>query len=284
VSSQADSGALEPWPTALVVDGRSQELPDSVVVEEPLEIHVAVGAEAPCEPLTVTMRTPGDDEELTLGLLYSEGLIERNQDVLSVSRPPRDPDPISAGNQIQVRLREGHSLDTAQTRRTFLSTAACGVCGKTAIESIFLRGLPVLAAGRPALSHEVLESLPEQMRSAQRLFGKTGGIHGAALFDGEGNVLEVREDVGRHNAVDKVVGASLRANRLPLVDSVLVVSGRAGFEITQKAARAAIPILAAVGAPSSLSLRLAERAGMTLVGFLRRGRFNVYTGRERIRD
>jgi FdhD protein len=169
----------------------------------------------------------------------------------------------------------------------FFSTSACGVCGKSAIEHVFARGLPSLPPGRPRLDRAWLESLPAPMRSAQRVFSRTGGLHAAALFVANGPLLVLREDVGRHNAVDKVIGERLLAGALSsgadaLADTVLVLSGRAGFEIAQKAARAGIPVMAAVGAPSSLALRVAERVGMTVIGFLRPGRFNVYTGSRRV--
>jgi FdhD protein len=266
------------WPTEIVVEGRRQELPDPVVVEEPLEIRVAEAEETEARPLAVTMRTPGDDAALAAGLLYTEGLVEAAADLARLQA--------CAGgdaNRVVVRLRPGLALDRERGARAFLSTSACGVCGKTAIESVFARGFPLLEPTRPAVARLVLESLPERMRAAQTLFARTGGLHAAALFDADGELRVLREDVGRHNAVDKVVGERLLAGEMPLRDALLVVSGRAGFEIVQKAARAGIGLLAAVGAPTSLSLRTAERTGMTLVGFLRSGRFNLYTGSSRVR-
>ena len=259
------SGQFEKWPTTHVIEGKRQELPDPVVVEEPLEIHVD-GA-----PFTVTMRTPGDDLELAAGLLFGEGVVETAADLAALEAAP------DAENRVLARLRPGLTFDARSAARSLPSTAACGVCGKTSIDAVFAKGLPLLEPGRPCVSAEVLEALPERMRAAQKLFAKTGGLHAAALFDAAGDLALLCEDVGRHNAVDKAIGARFLAGRIPLADSLLVLSGRAGFEIVQKAARAGVPIVAAVGSPSSLALRTAERVGMTLVGFLRHGRFNLYT-------
>ena len=272
-------GGSESWPTAIVVEGRRQELPDPVAVEEPLEIRVGAA------PLAVSMRTPGHDAELAAGFLYGEGVVHGSADLVAL-RAATDGAP---ENVVEVRLRDGLALDLARLARGFPATAACGVCGKNSIEQVFASDLPLLERGRPRIASRRLESLPDRMRRSQALFARTGGLHAAALFEpepeGDGWTLRVlREDVGRHNAVDKVVGERLLAGRLPLRDAVLVLSGRAGFEIVQKAARAGIALVAAVGAPSSLALRLAERTGMTLVGFLRRGRFNLYTGPERIAE
>jgi FdhD protein len=275
----------ELWPTCIVVEGDAQELPDSVAVEEPLEIRVGG------QPLVVTMRTPGQDEELTAGWLYSEGLLACREDLLELRGGPADAgscsDPIREDNIAVVRLRDERAVDAARTTRSFLSSAACGVCGKSAIEHVFARGLPALEPGRPRLDRAWLEALPERMRAAQRVFSRTGGLHAAGLFTANGALVALREDVGRHNAVDKVLGERLLAGALTadadsLSDSLLLLSGRVGFEIAQKAARAGIPVLAAVGAPSSLALRVAERVGMTVIGFLRPGRFNVYTGSDRV--
>lgn len=269
--------AFELWPTQIVIEGAAQQLPDPVVIEEPLELQIGGG------PLVVTMRTPGHDEELAAGWLYGEGLIDGRDDVLEL----RGADACGAENVVSLRLRDERAVQAARAARSFLSSAACGVCGKTAIEHVFARGLTALPPGRPRLERAWLETLPQQMRSAQRVFARTGGLHAAALFAANGRLVVLREDVGRHNAVDKVVGERLLAGALvagadSLAETVLVLSGRAGFEIAQKAARAGIPVLAAVGAPSSLSLRVAERVGMTLVGFLRPGRFNIYTGSSRL--
>lgn len=264
--------ALELWPAQVVVDGAAHELPDPVVIEEPLEIQVGG------RPLVVTMRTPGHDRELAVGWLFGEGLIETREDLLALA------DGAAAGgaNMVDVRLRDEHAVAAVRAARGFLSASACGVCGKTALEHVFARGLPALPSGRPRVARAWLEGLPVRMRAAQPLFARTGGLHAAALFAAGGELTTLREDVGRHNAVDKLVGERLLAGAR-LDDAVLLLSGRAGFEIVQKAARAGIALVAAIGAPSSLALRVAERSGMTLVGFLRPGRFNLYTGAERIR-
>jgi FdhD protein len=266
----------EDWPIALVEGGRRTELPDPVAIEEPLELRIAT-ADADA-PLVVTMRTPGHDRELAAGFLYTEGIVESAADLVAIE----DADRCGIENVARIRLRPGLDLRALAEARAFVANAACGVCGKTSIESIFAKGIPLHDPDRPRIARAVLESLPDRMRAAQRGFAKTGGLHAAALFDATGSLRVLREDVGRHNAVDKVVGERLLAGALPLLDSVLLVSGRAGFEIVQKAARAGIPIIAAVGAPSSLALRTAERSGMTLVGFLRAGRFNLYTSPARI--
>lgn len=278
------SGRLPPaesWPVCHVSGGVRQELPDPVVVEEPLEIRLSGANGSETFPLTVTMRTPGCDAELAAGLLYTEGIVEKRDDLAEVREvaPPGRP----FESRVEVRLREGLAPDPAQGR-TFVASAACGVCGKSSIDAIFVTGFPALPPDAPRIARSVLEELPQRMEAAQDVFARTGGLHAAALFDPSGELLVLREDVGRHNAVDKVIGALLLEGRLPASESVLLVSGRAGFEIAQKALRAGIPVLAAVGAPSTLSLRLAGRAGMTLVGFLRPGRFNLYAGAPRIRD
>jgi FdhD protein len=273
----SSSASFEIWPASVVVEGRAEELPDPVVVEEPLEIQVDG------EPLVVTLRTPGNDLELAAGFLYAEGLVDERSDLLALCRAEEE----ESENVVRVRLRDPQRVEAVRTTRSFLSNSSCGVCGKTAIEHVFARGLPGLAPDRPRISRAWLESLPERMREGQRLFARTGGLHAAALFEGDGDLVVLREDVGRHNAVDKVVGERLLAAALGggaagLGASVLVTSGRAGFEIVQKAARAGIPVVAAVGAPSSLALRVAERSGITLLGFLRRGRFNLYTAPGRV--
>jgi FdhD protein len=280
---------FEAWPTTHVIDGRSQELPDPVAIEEPLEIRLLPPIARAGEesiPLAVTMRTPGHDAELVAGFLYGEGFVDACEDLVEL----RDAARCGVENRAEFRLRPDLDLAARRSARSFLATSSCGICGKTAIDSIFVRGVPVLDRQSPRIARLLLETLPDRMRHAQRGFTKTGGVHAAALFDGAGELVVLREDVGRHNAVDKVIGARLLAGALrldgagdrSLRDTALMLSGRAGFEITQKAARAGIPVLAAVGAPTSLSLRMAERSGITLIGFLRTGRFNLYTVPERI--
>ena len=271
--------AVEQGPTTFLVDERRHEMPDPVVVEEPLEIWLAgSGGEGPSR-LAVTLRTPGHDGELAAGLLYAEGIVDTAADVaaLGAASPRLD----AAGtSRVEVRLASAPHRSGA-AGRPFLSTSACGACGKEALDAAFATGFPPLPPG-PRLAAELLQSLPERMRAAQAVFAQTGGLHAAGLFTPAGELLALREDIGRHNAVDKVVGALLLAGRLPAGETVLAVSGRAGFELVQKALRAGIPALAAVGAPSSLALRLAARAGMTLAGFVRPGRCNLYSGAQRV--
>jgi FdhD protein len=244
------------WAT-VVRDGQD----DYVAVEEPLEIRVDGAA------LAVTMRTPGHDEELALGFLYGEGLID-------------GPRPVGltadfAANTIEV---EGPLARDPGARR-FYTTSSCGVCGKGALEEVAVHAEP--AAAGPVVERDLLAALPDGLR--QPTFERTGGLHATGLFDAAGELLVVREDVGRHNAMDKVVGRSLLDGRLPLADHILCVSGRLSFELVQKAAVAGAPILVGVGAPSSLAVNLAADRGMTLGGFARRGRVNIYTGAERVR-
>ncbi len=248
---------------------------DLLVTEEPLEIRLGHG---PLDHrkevrLSVTMRTPGNDHELALGFLFTEGLITAASDVVRVVHC-EEVKPRERGHVVRVELRPGMVLDPDRWQRNFHVTSSCGVCGKSSIEAVHVlcqRRIAPWGAVDPAL----ITALPERMRAAQTLFKHTGGIHAAALFDRGGQLLLLREDVGRHNAVDKLIGAALAAS-LPLGDAMLLVSGRAGFELVQKCVVAAIPLMAAVGAPSSLAVELARQQGLTLVGFLRGDRFNIY--------
>jgi formate dehydrogenase accessory protein FdhD len=248
--------------------------PDTLVVEEPLEIRLSG------QPLSVTMRTPGDDFDLVTGFLHGEGVV-RNADDIRAMRYCADTDTL---NVIDVTLAEGVEPPEVSVDRSFYTTSACGVCGKTSIDAIRQRTRYDVRADTVRLEPETLARLPETLRAAQRVFDRTGGLHGAGLFDAGGTLLAMREDVGRHNAVDKVVGWALKDKRVPLTGHVLLVSGRASFELTQKALLAGIPALAAVSAPSSLAVDLADEAGMTLVGFLRGPSMNVYSGAERLPD
>jgi len=246
--------------------------PDTLVVEEPLEIRLSG------RPLSVTMRTPGDDFDLVAGFLYGEGVVRAADDVATM-RYCADTDAL---NVIEVTLAEGVDPPEVSVERSFYTTSACGVCGKTSIDAIRQRTRYDVSADPARLDPGMLARLPDTLREAQRVFERTGGLHAAGLFDAEGTLLAMREDVGRHNAVDKVVGWALKDKRLPLTGHVLLVSGRASFELTQKALLAGIPALAAVSAPSSLAVDLAEEAGMTLIGFLRGPSMNVYTGAGRL--
>jgi FdhD protein len=254
---------------------------DSLAVEEPLEIRLRAGG--PAEAFVTTMRTPGHDEDLAAGLLFAEGILVDRADLRSLERPT-DPriDPDLKDNVVVATVSEAALGRSEGLRRRTVMGSACGVCGKTSIENVIPADRPSITSGLVVTS-ELLVALPDRLREGQSVFGETGGLHAAGLFGKDGILRAVREDVGRHNAVDKVVGWFWREGRFPLSDFVLVVSGRAGFEIAQKAAAAGIPILASVSAPSSLAVELADAAGLTLVGFLRPPRYNVYSHPGRIR-
>lgn len=255
--------------------------PDEVAPEEPLEIRVNG------EPVSITMRTPGDDAELALGFLLSEGLIRARRDVAAVGvapgRTPARAEGASAGscNVIDVTLAPGVALDLAQLTRHVFASSSCGLCGKASIDAVH-RHFPPLDA-RPTVDAAALLSLPDRLRAAQTGFARSGGLHAAGVFDLEGNLVALREDVGRHNAVDKVLGYALDRALLPLERHILMVSGRASFEIVQKALAGRLPVVAAVSAPSTLAVEFAEQSGQVLVGFLREGRMNVYAGADRCR-
>jgi FdhD protein len=256
---------------------------DSVSGEEPLEIRVGRRADGsgPRRPLAVTMRTPGDDIDLAIGFLLTEGVIRDAGDVVTAQLCAGTDTP-NTYNVVDIVLADGVPAPDTDPARAFYTTSSCGVCGKASIDAIRTRSSWNLADHPTTVSADVLAGLPDQLRAAQRTFERTGGLHAAGLFTAGGEQLLVREDVGRHNAVDKVIGRALTEGRLPLREHVLLVSGRASFELTQKAWMAGIPVLAAVSAPSSLAVDLAQEAGMTLVGFLRGPTMNVYSGADRI--
>ncbi|MEV0087000.1 formate dehydrogenase accessory sulfurtransferase FdhD [Saccharopolyspora sp. NPDC050642] len=260
----------------IAADG-SRSRPDTLAAEEPLEIRVN-GA-----PLSVTMRTPGHDVELAHGFLLTEGVIH-DKAQLSTARYCDSPGPDGRNtyNVLDILLAPGVQPPDASVTRNFYTTSSCGVCGKAALDSVRLSTRHSPADDPLTLDTDTLAALPDRMRAAQRVFDTTGGLHAAGLFDSDGGLLVVREDVGRHNAVDKVLGWAVLADRVPLTGCVLMVSGRASFELVQKAAMAGVPALAAVSAPSSLAVDLAAEQGMTLIGFLRGRTMNVYTGTERI--
>ncbi|MCB0676910.1 MAG: formate dehydrogenase accessory sulfurtransferase FdhD [Saprospiraceae bacterium] len=257
---------------------------DSLAVEEPLEIRLAFGPKGQRrqESLSITMRTPGHDFELALGFLFSEGLIASVTDVIGIRFYAGQLPEQAQSNAVLVDLHPELQLDWDRLNRHFYTTSSCGVCGKASIEMVRQTTCHFPRRGRPVVAPEVLFRLPETLRATQKVFEQTGGIHAAGLFDPTGQLVLLREDVGRHNALDKLLGAVLQQNRIPLSDHLLLVSGRASFELVQKALMAGIPFLAAVGAPSSLALELAEEYGMTLVGFLRDQGCNVYCGEDRI--
>jgi FdhD protein len=247
---------------------------DRVAHEEPLEIQLGAAS------LAVLMRTPGHDLELVTGFLVTERVVESLAEVEAVRHCSEAVDPAAADNVVRVTLRPGARIDLDKLRRNLFASSSCGVCGKATLENALATAKPLDDGTRVPAS--LLLGLPEQLRAAQPGFDETGGLHAAGLFDASGRLLAVREDVGRHNAVDKAIGWAARAGRLPLAGCTLLVSGRASFEIVQKALAARVPIVAAVSAPSSLAVSLAESAGIALVGFLRGRAFNVYAARGRI--
>jgi FdhD protein len=265
-------------PTRLVAihDGVRSERADSLATEEPMEIRIQGPDQDPVQ-VAVTMRTPGGDFELAVGFLFTEGLITP-ADVRRVAYCDNLPGEDQRYNVVSVTV--GSAFDAAKLRRNFFASSSCGVCGKAALDDVEVRCAPV--ASGPVVALDVVLGLPDALRTAQKVFAKTGGLHAAGLFTRDGELITVREDVGRHNAVDKVIGERVLAGAVPLAEVILQVSGRLSFEIVQKAAVAGIPIVSAVSAPSSLAVDTGDRFGMTLVGFVREGRCNVYTHPERV--
>ncbi|MFB6607859.1 formate dehydrogenase accessory sulfurtransferase FdhD [Streptomyces noursei] len=272
-------------------DGAVSSRPDTLVVEEPLEIRLNG------KSLAITMRTPGDDFALAAGFLVSEGVLARADELANIvycagatSGGALGPDgeQTTGGNSynvVDVRLAAGVAVPDLTLERNFYTTSSCGLCGKASLDAVRTTArwsLEAAAEPAPRIAPETLAGLPDRLRAAQRVFDRTGGLHAAALFTADGELLDVREDVGRHNAVDKAVGRALQDGRLPLSSCVLMVSGRASFELAQKAVMAGIPVLAAVSAPSSLAVDLAVESGLTLVGFLRGKSMNVYAGAHRL--
>ncbi|RME62459.1 MAG: formate dehydrogenase accessory sulfurtransferase FdhD [Caldilineae bacterium] len=260
--------------------GKVRRRRDVLATEEPLEIRLVAGKET--TTVAVTMRTPGHDFHLAAGFLHGEGILTERALVHSITYcvdPEVDAD--QRYNIVNVTLRQDHLPDLTTLERHFYTTSACGVCGKASLEAIEMRDCAPLPPG-PQVTPAVLESLPARLHAAQTLFGETGGLHAAALFTADGALLCLREDVGRHNAVDKVVGWALLNGKLPLHKTILLVSGRASYEILQKATVAGVPIVAAISAPSNLAVDVARRFQVTLIGFLRERRFNVYAGEERV--
>ncbi len=255
-------------------DGNIRNFQDYLVREEPLEIRVGKN------PLSVTMRTPGNDLELAAGFLFTEGLIQRREEIKMIEQVETGK-PSEAGNVVHIELAPDVQLDLERTQRNFFAASSCGICGKASIDSVKLRGMRP-PAGKFRLNPEVLCAMPDTLRAGQVVFGRTGGLHAAGLFDVRGQLVAQREDVGRHNAVDKIIGWALLNGRLPLSEYVLLVSGRGGFEIIQKAIAGGVPLVASVSAPSALAVRLAREMGLTLVGFLRGKRFIVYSGEGRL--
>lgn len=255
------------------LNGEVRPMDDYLVGEEPLEIRVGD------VPISVTMRTPGHDLELATGFLFTEGMISGRAQIASARN---DPDARQNGaNRVRVELAPGVEFDAEANRRNFYTTSSCGVCGKASIDAVRVRRM-VAPNSECTVDPEVLCGLPDQLRAAQAIFSRTGSLHAAGLFSLAGELLVLREDVGRHNAVDKVIGWALANDRVPLSDSLLMVSGRGGFEIVQKALVAGLPLLASISAPSDLAVNLAREFGMTFIGFLRGRRFVIYSGAERL--
>ncbi|MEV4331871.1 formate dehydrogenase accessory sulfurtransferase FdhD [Streptomyces sp. NPDC049597] len=267
-------------------DGAVSTRPDTLVAEEPLEIRLNG------KPLAITMRTPGDDFALAAGFLVSEGVLGRTEDVANIvycaGAEPGAPPAVAGGgsntyNVVDVRLAPGVPVPDITLERNVYTTSSCGLCGKAGLDAVRTTARwPVSDVPPVRVAPGLLAALPGRLRAAQRVFDRTGGLHAAGLFSPEGELLDLREDVGRHNAVDKVVGRALRSGELPLSRSILLVSGRASFELVQKAVMAGVPVLAAVSAPSSLAVDLAAETGLTLVGFLRGDSMNVYAGEQRL--
>jgi FdhD protein len=257
---------------------------DLIAAEEPLEIQLNYEKRGlrVTKNISITMRTPGAEEELAAGFLFTEGILTSPHQIEEIARVAPRPGARVNGNSVRVTLRSNVDVDLRALDRHFYTTSSCGVCGKTSLEALGATGRIALPLGQPRITPEVIATLPRTLQRAQAIFHQTGGLHGAALFDAEGTLLTMREDVGRHNAVDKLIGGEFLSGRLPLTRSIILVSGRASFELMQKAVMAGIPILAAVGAPSSLAVQVARQFGATLIGFLREGRFNIYAGAGRI--
>jgi FdhD protein len=279
------SRSIVPVPVERVEGPASCRKQDVLAIEEPLQIRLSYecdGARVE-KDVAITMRTPGHDTDLAAGFLFSEGILQSAGQILRIGRTDRMVDKHGKRNSVTVNLRSGVDFDSRQLDRKFYVSSSCGVCGKTSIEAVHSRICFPLPAETPLIDLSTIPGLPDALRHAQAVFDQTGGLHAAALFDTSGGLLSLREDVGRHNAVDKLIGAEFLREMLPLRATLLLVSGRASFELVQKALLAGIPIMIAVGAPSSLAVETALRFRMTLVGFLRGERFNVYSGAGRIR-
>lgn len=267
-----------------VQGGRGATRSDILAVEEPLEIRLCFeqGGQTIEQILSITMRTPGNEFELVAGFLLSENLVSDHKQIESMEMG-RHKDQLQC-NVVRVRLGRETPVDLDRLARHFYTTSSCGVCGKASIEALEISTYPILPSRQPVVDAAVIHTLGEELRSGQSVFKETGGLHAAALFDAGGLYISLREDVGRHNAVDKLLGEQYLLEETPLLERIMMVSGRASFEIMQKALMAGVPIVAAVGAPSTLAVDVAREFGMTLLGFVRDDRFNIYAGRQRIRE
>jgi len=254
---------------------------DAVAIEEPLEIRMGLHEQGPLrqQAVSVTMRTPGDDFELASGFLFTEGIILSREQVAGIKHCGRGSEPT---NTVRVDLAPGVTVDFKRLERNFYTTSSCGVCGKTSLEALATGARKIAPENATTVTAQTIDELPARLRAQQQTFQSTGGLHAAALFTHSGALIAVREDVGRHNAVDKLIGSRFLAGALPASDSILFLSGRASFELLQKAVMAGIPIVCAVGAPSSLAIEAAREFDVTLFGFVRDQRFNVYSGEQRL--
>jgi FdhD protein len=257
---------------------------DLLAVEEPLEIRIGYGQAGSRQQksISVTMRTPGHDFELALGFLFTEGIIADKNDITQIKYCTEVNTLENQENIVRAELKEQVEIDFSKLERNFYTTSSCGVCGKASIDAVRTECRIPLQVDKIRISRELIYSLPDSLRKHQDVFAYTGGLHASALFDTDGKLLITREDVGRHNALDKLIGAALAENRIPLNRHILLLSGRASFELIQKAAMAGIRVVCAVGAPSSLAVQMAEEFDISLIGFLRDQRFNIYTGGKRI--
>ena len=264
-------------------DSNSSSASDQVAIEEPMEIQICSNTESlsAAKSISITMRTPGHDKDLALGFLFSESIIKNNNDVITIDQTGNTDQDDEIKNIIRVTLNSQTNLDMKKLERHFYTTSSCGVCGKTSIEAIYNQGCKICKS-QFSIKHTKLTELPNKLRAQQVIFGETGGLHAAAAFNAHGEIILVREDVGRHNAVDKIIGALLRRKQLPADDLGIIVSGRTSFELMQKIIVAGVPMLAAVSAPSSLAISLAKEFEVTLVGFLRGKKFNTYSSDHRI--
>lgn len=260
----------------------SETLNDVLAVEEPLEIRLGVPGQGKHKAISVTMRTPGHDFELAAGFLFTEGILKASSQIAKIHHCGIPAKSKNVRNTVVVELAPDVKVDFQRLKRNFYTTSSCGVCGKSSIDALYAHAKKIDDPFYPRYSAELIHRLPELSRSAQQIFDRTGGLHASTLFDSSGEIEIIREDVGRHNALDKLIGAKFLEGEKYLPDKILLVSGRASFELVQKALMAGIRILAAVGAPSSLAVELAREYGVTLIGFARDNRFNVYSGLERI--
>lgn len=279
MSSRKSDRSTTPAEVWIIDRNGRQAVPDDLVTEEPLEIRLRHGATT--RSVAITMRTPGADEELAVGFLFNEGVIETRADLLQII-PPTTLRGSSRENVVHAVLRPGLNPDLASLERHFFTTSACGVCGKASLDTLLIDHQPLAADRGATVSPRVLATFPDSLRRRQGLFKTTGGLHAAALFTPSGELLAVREDIGRHNALDKLIGWAFLAERLPMTDGIILVSGRASYEILQKSLMAGAPIVCAISAASSLAVSLARDFGITLIGFLRDDRMNVYSGFDRI--